>query len=135
MNNHQPNIKFTYTSSRNCASFIGLDVHLLKGELTIDLPIKLTDRHQYLNFTSSYSNHSKCPIIYSTALRGSRICSRECDFRKHISENENMVPKTKNVRELTFLLRHKGYPKNLVESEMKKSSFYMYLTINLKIDH
>ena len=63
LNNHQPNIKFTYTSSRNCVSFIGLDVHLLKGELTIDLPIKLTDRHQYLNFTSSYSNHRKCSII------------------------------------------------------------------------
>ena len=46
-----------------------------------------------------------------------------------------MVLKTKNVRELTFLLRHKGSPKSLVESEMKKSSFHMYLTINLKIDH
>ena len=72
--------------------------------------IKPTDRHQYLHSTSSHPNHIKRFIIYSQALRVSRICSRESDFRKHISEMK------------TWLLR-RGYPKNLVESELKKVKF------------
>ena len=51
-------------------------------------------------------------------LRVSMICSRECDFRKHISEMK------------TWFLR-RGYPKNLVESEIKKLSSHMSLTANL----
>ena len=48
--------------------------------------------------------------LRSQALRVSRICSRECDFRKHFSGM-----KTRFLR--------RGYPKNLVESEIKKVKF------------
>ena len=48
--------------------------------------------------------------LYSQAPRVSRICSRERDFRKHISEMK------------TCFLR-RGYPKNLVESEIEKVKF------------
>ena len=110
LNNHQSNIKFTYTFSKNCVPFLDLVVQLSGGELTTNLHIKPTDRHQYLHLSSSHPNHTKRSIIYSQALRVSRICSRECDFRKHISEMK------------TWFLR-KGYPKNLVESEIKKVKF------------
>ena len=110
LNNHQSNIKFTYTFSKNCVPFVDLDVQLSGGELTTNLHIKPTDRHQYSHFTSSHPNHTKCSITYSQALRVSRICYRECDFRKHISEMK------------TWFLR-RGYPKNLVESEIKKFKF------------
>ena len=54
--------------------------------------------------------HIVYSIVYSQARRVSRICSRECDFRKHISEMK------------TWFLRI-GYPINLVESEMNKVKF------------
>ena len=109
LNNHQLNIKFTYTFSKDCVPFLDLDVQLSGGELTKNLHIKPTDRHQYLNFTSSHPNHTKHSIVYSQALRVSRICSRECDFCKHISETKT-----------SFLRR--GYPN-------------IYLTTNLKKEH
>ena len=119
LNNHQPNIKFTYTFSKNCVHFLDLDVQLSGGELTTNLNIKSTGRHQYLYFTSSHPNYTKCSIVHSQVLRVSRICSRECDFCKHVSEIK------------TWFLK-RGYPKNLVESEIKKPSSHTYLTTNLK---
>ena len=86
LNNHQPNIKFTYTFSKNFVPFLDLDFQLSGDELTTNYHIKPADRHQYLHFTSSYPNHTKRSTVYSQALRVSRICSRECDSLKHISE-------------------------------------------------
>ena len=40
LNNHQPNIKFTYTFSKNCVPFLDLDVQLSGGELTTNIYIK-----------------------------------------------------------------------------------------------
>ena len=51
LNNHQPNINFTYTSSKNYFNFLDLDVQLSEGKITTNLHIKPTDRHQYLHFT------------------------------------------------------------------------------------
>ena len=95
--NHQPNIKFKYTFSKKCVPFLDLDVQLSGGELTTNLHIKPTDRHSIVYIV--------CSIVYSQALRLSSICSRKCDFRKHISEMK------------TWFLR-RGYPKSLVESEV-----------------
>ena len=98
------------TFSKNCVSFLDLDVRLSGAELTTNLRIKPTDRYQYLHFTSVHPNHTKRSIVYSQALRVSRICSRECDFCKHISEMN------------TWFLR-RGNPKNVIESEMEKVKF------------
>ena len=110
LNYHHPNIKFTYTFSKNFVSFLDLDAQLSEGEVTTNLHIKPTDRHEYLHFRSSHLNHTKRSIVYSQVFRVSRICSRECDFRKHISEMK------------TWFLR-RVYPKNLVESKIKKVKF------------
>ena len=40
LNNHQPNIKFTYISSKNCFPFLDLDVQLSEGKQTTNLHIK-----------------------------------------------------------------------------------------------
>ena len=122
LNIHQPNIKFTYTFSKNFFPFLDLDVQLSGFELTTNLHIKPTDRHRYLHFMSFHPNRTKCSFVYSQALSVSRICSRQYDFGKHISEMK------------TWFLR-RGYPKKLIESEDKKSSSHMYLTRNLKTEH
>ena len=80
LNNHQPNIKFLYTFSKNCVPFLGLCVQLSGGELNKNLYIKPRDRHQYLHFTSFHPNHTKRSNVYSQALRVSRIHSRECEI-------------------------------------------------------
>ena len=80
LNNHQPNIKFLHTFSKNCIPFLGLHVQLSGDELNTNLYIKPTDRHQYLHFTSSHPNHTKRSNVYSQALRISRIYSRVCEI-------------------------------------------------------
>ena len=60
--NHQPNIKFKYTFSKKCAPFLDLYVQLSGGELTTNLHIKPTDRHQYLH------SHHPIQILPSAPL-------------------------------------------------------------------
>ena len=111
LNSHQPNIKFTNNSCKNCVPFLDLDAHLSEGKFSTNLDIEPTDRNQYLYFTSSHINHTNRPIVYSQVLTISRICARECDFHKYISEMK------------TWFLRQ-SYPKNLAESEKKKVKFW-----------
>ena len=47
------------------------------NKLSPDLCIKSTDRHQYLHYSSSHPEHTKKPVVYSQALRLSRICWEE----------------------------------------------------------
>ena len=101
LNNHQPNIKFAYTSSRKCVSFRDLFVNFLDGELTLDMHIKPTDRHQYLHQKSYHPKHTKCSMVCCLTLNVNRIYSRECSFLKHISEMK-----------IWFL--RQGYPKKLI---------------------
>ena len=63
-----------------------LNVNLSGNKLSTDLYIKPTERHQYLNYTSSHPEHTKISVVYSRALRLSRICLEEKDFIKKIGE-------------------------------------------------
>ena len=74
-NNYHPNIKFTYESNKENITFLDLDVSLSGNKLTTDLHTKSTDKHRYLHYTSAHPAHTKRSIIYSRALRMSRICS------------------------------------------------------------
>ena len=109
-NKFHPSIKFTYESSRKNVSFLDVDVKFLNGEIIIDLHIKASDRHQYLDYTSSHPHHTKRSIVYSQALRVSRICSFEEDFERH-----------RNQMKLWFL--NSGYPKRLIDKEVEKVKF------------
>ena len=87
LNKFHLSIKLTHESSRNNATFLDVDVKFLNGRIITDLHIKATDRDQYLHYTSSHPYHTKRPIVYSQALRVSRICSFEEDFEKHGNRN------------------------------------------------
>ena len=110
LNTFHPNIKFTHESSKECISFLDLSVSLSGNKLSTDLYIKPTDRHQYLHYSSSHPDHTKKSIIFSQALRLSRLCSKEIDFVKHKEEMK------------TWFLK-RGYPESIIQSEMDKVKF------------
>ena len=106
-NNYHPNIKFTHELNKENIPFLDLKVSLSGGQLTTDLHIKSTDKHQYLDYTSAHPDHTKHSTVFSQALRVSRICSNDRDFERHLDDMES-------------LFQARGYPKNLVQKEMSK---------------
>ena len=86
LNSFDNNIKFTHESSKENVTFLDLIVKLSKCRLTTDLHIKDTDRHQYLHFNSSSPDHTKRSIIYSQALRLTKIYTFENDFLRYRDE-------------------------------------------------
>ena len=80
------------------------------NRLSTNLYVKSTDRHQYLHYTSSHPEHTKKSVVYSQALRLSRICSEEKDFEKHICEMKSWFSQ-------------RGYPQKLIETETSKVKF------------
>ena len=109
-NAFNPNIQFTYESSKKSIAFLDLDVALYNGKLENTVHIKPTDRHQYLHYSSSNPEHTKRSIVFSQALRVSRICSREKDFQDHCLQMRSWFLKRK-------------YPEKLIDNEMKKVRF------------
>ena len=99
-NNYHPNIEFTHEFSKENIPFLDLMVSLSGGQLTIDQHIKLTDKHQYLHYTSARPDHTKRSIVFSQALRVSRICSNKTDFERHLDDMESWC-------------QARGYPKHL----------------------
>ena len=104
-------LKFTYESSKTSIPFLDLKVRLSNGDLSTDLYIKTTDRHQLLHYTSSHPDHTKRPIIYSQVLRISKICSNKSDLLKHLE-----------IMKSWFEVR--GYTDKLIGQEMKKVKFF-----------
>ena len=100
-------LKFTYESSKTSIPLLDLKVSLSNGYLSTDLHIKSTDRHQFLHYTSSHPDHTKCSIIYSQALRISRISSNKSDFVKYLESMKSWF-------------EVKGYPNKLIEKKWKR---------------
>ena len=109
-NNYHPNIKFTHEFYKENIPSLDLKVSLSGGQLTTDLHIKSTDKHQYLHYTFVHPDHTKLSIVFSQALRVSRICSNKTDFERHLNDMESW-------------LQARGYPKHLVQKEMSKGRF------------
>ena len=109
LNSFNDNIKFTHESSKENVTFLDLIVKLSKGHLTTDLYIKDTDWHQYVHFNSFHPDHTKRSIIYSQALRLTKICTFENDFLWHRDEIKSWF--------------QRGYPEDVINSEMKKVVF------------
>ena len=110
LHNYNPHIKFTYEFNKEHISFLDLKVSLCGGQLTTGLHVRLTDRHQYLHYTSAHPNHTKRSIVYSQSLKLSRICSYKNDFEKHLEEMKSCF-------------RVRGYPDNVMKKEMDKVCF------------
>ena len=109
-NAFNPNIQFSYESSKKSIAFLDLDVALNNGRLESEVHVKPTDRYQYLHYSFSHPEHTKRSIVFSQTLRVSRICSREIDFRDHCR------------RMRSWFLKRK-YPEKLIDKEMKKVRF------------
>ena len=109
-NKFHPNLRFNHEHSRKHVTFLDLDVKIIDHKILTDLHIKATDRNQYLHYTSSHPYHTKRSIVYSQALRVSRIFSFENDFIRHRNEMKSW-----------FLNR--GYPKTLLDTDVKKVKF------------
>ena len=80
LNSLDNSIKFIHKFNKESVTFLNLIVKLSKGLLTTDLHIKNTDWHQYLHFNSSHPDHTEISIIYSQALRLTKIYTFENDF-------------------------------------------------------
>ena len=110
LNKFHPNINFTHESSEKNFLFLDLNIKLSNGQLEKDLYTKPTDRHQYLHYSSSHTEHTKRSIVFSQGLRVSRTCLYEKDFKK-------------NTIEMKSCFFKRGYPKILVEKELGKVKF------------
>ena len=75
-----PNIKFSHEVNKKIIHFLDLNVILSDGKILTDFYVKPTGRHQFLHYTSSHPDHTKCSLVFSQALRFSRICSKKSDF-------------------------------------------------------
>ena len=110
VNNFDPDLKFSHESNEKEIPFLDLKVKLNEVKISTDLYIKFMDRHQYLDFTSSHSNHTNRSIVYSQGLRVKRICFEKEDFLKHMREMK-----------LWFLKR--GYHEEIIYQELGKVEF------------
>ena len=110
LNNFHPNLRFTYEISKNNVNFLDSNVSLRDGAIHTDLYIKPTDGRRYLHYQSSHPHYIKLSIPYNQALRVSRICSPEKDFRAHICKMKKW-----------FLAR--GYPEKVVNNQIDKVAF------------
>ena len=88
-------------------TFLDLNVSVSGNKLTTDLYIKSTDKNQYLHYRSARPAHTKGWIIYSQALRMSRICFHKIDFEKHLVDMKSWF-------------HARGYPSDLVQKEINK---------------
>ena len=84
LNTCHPNIKFTHKTNKEDIAFLDLKVKLLDSKISTYLFVKSTDHHQFLHYTSSHPEHTKRSIVFSQALRVSRMCSYEFDFVRHL---------------------------------------------------
>ena len=105
-----PNLNFTYETSEERVNFLDLNVSIRNDAISTDLYIEPTDGHQYLRYKSSHPEHIRNSIPYSQALRLSRICSSEKDFKGHVDRMK-----------VWFLAR--DYPENVVNEQINKVVF------------
>ena len=110
LNSFRDHIKFTFKSDEKNINYLDVNINLFSGHLMTNMYVEPTDRHHYLDYSSSQPNHIKRSIVYSQSLRARRLCSLESDFLKHCTKMKSW-----------FLKR--GYPESMIDEEMKKVRF------------
>ena len=100
-----PTIKITAEWSKTSINFLDVTVSLIEGVIEIDLFVKPSDSHQYLQSSSCHPFHCKKCIPYSQALRLNRICSETNSFDKRYNDLERF-------------LSERGYSSKLVRKEI-----------------
>ena len=64
-NAFNPNIQVKCESSKKSIAFLDLDVALYSGRLETTVHVRSSDRHQYLQYSSSHLEHTKRSIVFS----------------------------------------------------------------------
>ena len=85
LNNYDPNITFTNGYRKKEIPFFDLKVGITNGNITTDSYVKDTDSHQNIHYTSAHPYHNKKSIVFSQALRLSRLGPFEKDFERHLT--------------------------------------------------
>ena len=106
LNKAHPTIKFTYESSYNSIDF--LDITIYKGDRyrfnqTLDIKphFKMTNKFQYLEYTSAHPRQTFASLIKGELTRLLRACSSATEYRK--------------VQEKMYTaFRDRGYPAQLI---------------------
>ena len=80
------------------------------GQLTTDLGIKSTDKHQYLHYTAAHPYHTKCSFVFSQTFRFSRTCYNKTDFERHLIDMKSWF-------------QARSYHKHLAQKKMSKGWF------------
>ena len=106
MTNFHPNLKFTSAKSKESVNFLDVTVSLIDQPLETDLYCKPTNCHQFLDFNSAHPIYTKKSIVYSQGLRIKRLCSSSVAFE--------------NLESLKGWLQNTGYPKILVNNQLKR---------------
>ena len=108
LNSCHPTIIFTAEYSLDKVNFLDVEVIRSGNKLLTDLYIKLTDTHQYLEFSSCHVYHSKKSIPCSQALRFNRICWENRFFNKRCNQ-------------LECWLKDRGYNEKVVRQQILKA--------------
>jgi len=110
-NQINPRIKLELRYSTGQLEFLDTVTSLRGGSLHTDLYTKPTDKHLYLHMESSHPEATKKAIPYGLGVCGKRICSEECNYRKHREAvNDHLV--------------NRGYEGAFVENEIKELGGY-----------
>ena len=108
LNGLHPTLKFTYKYSRDSIEFLDVLVIREGAGIKTDLFVKETDTHQYLDFSSCHTFHTKRGIPYGQALRIRRIVSDDQTFEARCGELSNW-------------LVDRGYPERLVGEQIERA--------------
>ena len=108
LNSLHPTLKFTYKYSRECIEFLDVLVIREGAGIKTDLFVKETDTHQYLQFSSCHTFHTKKGIPYGQALRIRRIVSDDQVFDTRCGELQDW-------------LLERGYPERLVKEQIDRA--------------
>lgn len=106
-NKLHPRIKTELRYSADKIEFLDVNVIIDHGNIKTDLYTKNTDKHQYLQATSSHPNAVKRAIPYGLGVRVKRICSEEDDYMKRREE-------------IKMNLQKRGYKNTSIEEQLQK---------------
>jgi hypothetical protein len=112
LNELDPSIKFTFTSSRKSIDFLDIVItykyHISK--IITKVFQKKLNKYSYLPWKSWHTEHMKAGFIKGEAIRYARICSKEHDFKQI-------------VQLFIIRLQKRGYPTAFILKAMSQVSW------------
>ena len=86
INSFHDTIKFTFNYSKTEATFLDVNIRMKEnGELETSVHVKITNWHQYIEFSSCHPLSCKQGIPYSQAKRYRRVTSDDSHFENDLS--------------------------------------------------